>query len=226
MTDVLKRGLFPIIVFTCGTIFISARDVCDPDIPSRPTPRIWVSLPIFENCGPGTYKDLGSGQCKQCPDSYFMTKRMAESSEYSFCEKCLAANSVETVAEPCTRTRDSVIHCKEGYYRRQAARNNSKSCVCCWECSRCDVCGVGVNLDLNYLIAECSTDSNTLCCHSESMVVVNGRCVHPTTVETLTESVQDMTAGFAPMEQESNSVARLDDAIALCVSLLFFNMFL
>ncbi|CAL1537247.1 unnamed protein product [Lymnaea stagnalis] len=152
-----------------------SRGDCDPNIPSRSAllPRIFdaeVNDIGPTVCGEGEYLDWF--ECKPCEDGTFMTSNMAQERKHSRCQKCYEPVMYEIVTEPCTKTRDATIMCEDGYYRSYLPGKPCQS-----ECRRCDVCGLGRNMFKNFEVRECSGFQNTICCHSNDMVEVNGECV-------------------------------------------------
>ncbi|CAL1533224.1 unnamed protein product [Lymnaea stagnalis] len=133
---------------------------CDANIPSRPgfSPKFSdVSPP----CGEGEYHDMV--KCSPCQDGTFMTHRMAREMKHSACVKCLEPNESlhEIVGEQCTRTRDTKIMCEDEYYRSEVPGKPCQS-----ECRRCDVCGLGSYMFMNYEVRKCGGYQNRVCCHN------------------------------------------------------------
>ncbi|CAL1540765.1 unnamed protein product [Lymnaea stagnalis] len=165
------------IVDSCG--------ICDPDVPSRPPPTDFMRQDArlkrglatnVTKCEAGKFFNKASNQCELCPDGSFMTANMAEEGNRYQCEMCLVADesSMEVEVEPCTKTRDTVIMCKENYYRKRlpAAPN-----CCQFACTQCSTCGLAYELFLNFPAIPCSNYTDTICCHN--MIVENGQCVTP-----------------------------------------------
>ncbi|CAL1533227.1 unnamed protein product [Lymnaea stagnalis] len=154
-------------------------DGCDPDIPSRSLPKNYMAAfktdKRPETCSRGQY--LNGSECKPCGHGTFMTSQMAQENTHAHCLPCNEPGMYEITTEPCTTTRDAKIMCEDGYYRVKVPGKPCQS-----ECRRCDVCGLGINMFKNYEGRECSGDQNTICCHEEHMVVVDGDCKNrPTT---------------------------------------------
>ncbi|CAL1537248.1 unnamed protein product [Lymnaea stagnalis] len=180
----------------------SLDNSCDKNIPSRAMPAVQLFGRAYAVsdiqptvCGEGEYLDWFT--CKPCEDGTFMTQKMAETKKYAFCQKCYQPGMFEIVTEPCTKTRDAKIMCEDGYYRCEVPGK-----PCQTECRRCDVCGLGINMFKNYEVRECSGDQNTICCHRENMVLVNGECVMKTTVATTT-TYTETTSGLSSTTTES-----------------------
>ncbi|CAL1537249.1 unnamed protein product [Lymnaea stagnalis] len=157
---------------------------CDPQIPSRPQPAppghgVQMALSHTEPtvCKEGEYFDRFT--CRSCDDGTFMTRKMAEEGEHVTCVRCYQPELAEIVAEPCTRTRDAKIMCEDGYFRFEDPEERCRS-----ECRLCDTCGVGVYMFHNFVGLECGGYQNTVCCPTDSMVVINGSCVRKGTVPT------------------------------------------
>ncbi|CAL1537242.1 unnamed protein product, partial [Lymnaea stagnalis] len=147
---------------------------CDEDIPSRdaPSPQIYPSYDAMQAtvCGGGEYLDWF--KCKPCEDGTFMTRRMAEGKQYARCLSCYEPKLYEIVTAPCTKTRDAIIMCEDGYYRRDVPGKPCQS-----ECTRCDVCGLGRSMFKNFQRRECSGYKNTICCHGYDMDAEDDVCV-------------------------------------------------
>ncbi|CAL1533226.1 unnamed protein product [Lymnaea stagnalis] len=159
------------------------ENVCDKDIPSRPAPRsskFGISKVVVhlmpKVCTEGEFHDWF--ECRSCADGTFMTRTMAEAREHVSCQECYQPreDQFEIVVEPCTKTRDSYIMCEDGYYRSVVPGKPCQS-----QCSRCDVCGLGINMFKNHAGRECSGYQNTVCCPHENMGVENNSCIVKTT---------------------------------------------
>lgn len=59
------------------------------------------------------------------------------------------------------------------HYKKLVAGDN---CSCHWECSACSICGVNLNLFLNYEKQPCTDVSDTVCCKDSDMSVIEGQC--------------------------------------------------
>ncbi|CAL1538165.1 unnamed protein product [Lymnaea stagnalis] len=63
--------------------------------------------------------------------------------------------------------------CEKELYIKSAP---GPECTCV--CTPCDICGVGLQMYLDYERQECGEYSNTVCCSSSDMIVIDGAC-HP-----------------------------------------------
>ncbi|XP_059174810.1 tumor necrosis factor receptor superfamily member 10C-like [Physella acuta] len=186
MTSLVSEVIIAVLIL--AHILHVSEGLCDPDIPSRPVPDV-TGAQATRTCTAG--QEVQGGGCQPCPAGRFMTSGMSER-QYGQCIACLVPGKDEVAYEACTATRDTHVTCKSGKFRSRSADQ-----VCQSTCVTCSVCGLGVNLGLNYEKGQCEGYNNTVCCNSDEMVLVGGVCVHPSSVtpSTVTVSTEGVTEG-------------------------------
>ncbi|XP_055872086.1 uncharacterized protein LOC129923704 [Biomphalaria glabrata] len=178
--DALSEALV-CIIFIHGANSIMADQTCDPDVPSRAPPKLndqVMALPQSDvrelNCPEGEYLEFY--KCLPCKEGTFRTKQMAALDKFSRCQICQKPGMHEYEKEACSRTKDTLVMCVQGYYRHPTEGN-----PCDWECKLCKTCGLGEYMFDNFVARDCNDFEDVICCKENNTTVVNGQCVEMTT---------------------------------------------
>ncbi|XP_059169805.1 uncharacterized protein LOC131951414 [Physella acuta] len=199
---------------------------CDPDVPSRPLPKPRILYAVSSGdkifCPAGQFWHGTTGVCEPCKPGHFMTEAMAREGKHSHCEQCYAIDPVnEYLKNPCNATRDSEVYCKGRMYRKK--RYDGK---CYFDCVPCSLCGVSVNLYLNFEKQTCDGYRDTICCKQDSdFVDGNGTCAESQSGSHREVSTTTQKENLSHKKDHSNNenAARQPQATALVIfSLIFY----
>ncbi|XP_059164326.1 signal peptide, CUB and EGF-like domain-containing protein 1 isoform X2 [Physella acuta] len=108
---------------------------------------------------------LNQGKCVPCQPNTFNEQDAHQNVD---CRPCTQANKNqhEIVKENCTRTKDSAIICKHGYFREERKDGYG-------ECIRCTSCEAIKQFE----VQKCEEYNDTTCCPQKNMNFKNGQCI-------------------------------------------------
>ncbi|KAK0040152.1 hypothetical protein Bpfe_030426 [Biomphalaria pfeifferi] len=212
-----------VIVASLPIVSMTAEEVCDPDIPSRPLFTDHSQSHGNVKCPEGEYSRWGV--CSPCQEGTFRTKLMAEKDD----PNCLACQVPdpgmnEIVIKPCSMTGDAFIMCEHDFYRSETPGKPCDS-----KCKRCSICGVGTELFKDNKALNCTDTQDTLCCANENVAdEVGRRCVEITSARPTTSSRVTEVSSAASSAMTSTEIAQLErskseqragtDSVVRCLS--------